>query len=179
MEAATCAPNTFDVLTLPSSGITRPANLAGKTIAVNLIQQRADPDHQRDPQGRWREPRPRCTTSSSRSRTWSPRCEAHQVDAISAVEPFATAAELTTGALPILDQCQGPTGNFPMSSYYATAVWARQHPAAVLAFQKAMAQAQAIADNSRGIVEKTIMTYIPKLTKMEAAILALVRSPPR
>jgi hypothetical protein len=36
-----------------------------------------------------------------------------------------------------------------------------------------MAQAQAIADNSRGVVEKTILTYIPKLTGVEAAILAL------
>jgi NitT/TauT family transport system substrate-binding protein len=36
-----------------------------------------------------------------------------------------------------------------------------------------MARAQAIADDSRGVVEKTIMTYIPKLTRVEAAILAL------
>jgi ABC-type nitrate/sulfonate/bicarbonate transport system substrate-binding protein len=36
MEAATCAPGTFDVLTLPSSRIARPADLAGKKIAVNL-----------------------------------------------------------------------------------------------------------------------------------------------
>ena len=36
-----------------------------------------------------------------------------------------------------------------------------------------MAQAQAVADSSREVVERTILTYIPKLTKMEAAILAL------
>jgi len=40
-----------------------------------------------------------------------------------------------------------------------------------------MAQAQAIADNSRGVVEKTIMTYIPKLTGVEASILALETFP--
>jgi hypothetical protein len=36
-----------------------------------------------------------------------------------------------------------------------------------------MAQAQAVADSSREIVEKTILTYIPKLTRTEAAVLAL------
>jgi NitT/TauT family transport system substrate-binding protein len=172
MEAATCAPNTFDVLTLPSSGITKPANLAGKTIAVNLtnnvqtltINAILKADGVNPASVHYKVvPFPQMGAA----------LESHKVNAISAVEPFATEAELSTGALPILDQCQGPTANFPISSYYATAAWVRQHPATVLAFQKAMAQAQAVADSSREVVEKTLLTYIPKLTKMEAAILAL------
>jgi NitT/TauT family transport system substrate-binding protein len=173
MEAATCAPNTFDVLTLPSSHITQPANLVNKTIAVNLnpnVQTltinailRADGVKNLSLVHYKVIPFPAMVNA----------LQTHQVDAISAVEPFATAAELTTGALPILDQCQGPTDNFPLSSYFATTVWAKQHPAVVLAFQKAMAQAQAVADSSREVVERTILTYIPKLTKMEAAVLAL------
>src|SRR5882724_10408860 len=35
-SGAVCTPTTFGVLALPSSGITKPANLAVKTIAVNL-----------------------------------------------------------------------------------------------------------------------------------------------
>jgi NitT/TauT family transport system substrate-binding protein len=172
MEAATCAPGTFDVLTLPTSHIAKPANLAGKKIAVNLtdnVQTLTISAILKDDG----------VNPASLHYVVVPFPEmvaalrAHKVDAISAVEPFATAAELTTGAVPILDQCQGPTDNFPISSYYATADWVRQHPAAVAAFQKAMAKAQAIADNSRGVVEKTILTYIPKLTGVEAAILAL------
>jgi NitT/TauT family transport system substrate-binding protein len=172
MEAATCAPGTFDVLTLPSSGITKPANLAGKRIAVNLVNNVQTltinailKDDGVNPASVHYKivPFPKMVAA----------LETHQVDAISAVEPFATAAELTLGALPILDQCQGPTDNFPISSYYATSTWVRQHPATVAAFQRAMAKAQAIADNNRGVVEQTILTYIPKLTKMEAAILAL------
>ena len=176
MEAATCGAGTFDVLTLPSSGIARPANLVGKTIAVNLtnnvqtltINAILKDDGVNPAKVHYVVvPFPKMVAA----------LEAHQVDAISAVEPFATAAELTTGAVPILDQCQGPTSNFPISSYYATGTWVRQHPAAVAAFQQAMAKAQAIADNSRGMVEKTIMTYIPKLTGVEASILALVTFP--
>jgi NitT/TauT family transport system substrate-binding protein len=172
MEAATCAPGTFDVLTLPSSGIAKPANLAGKRIAVNLtgnvqtltIDAILEDDGVNPASVHYVVvPFPKMVAA----------LVAHKVDAISAVEPFATAAELNTGALPILDQCQGPTDNFPISSYYATNTWVRQHPDAVAAFQKAMAKAQAIADNSRGVVEKTIMTYIPKLNGVEAAILAL------
>ena len=33
-EGVTCKPNTFGVAALPSSGITKPADLAGKTVAV-------------------------------------------------------------------------------------------------------------------------------------------------
>jgi len=164
------------VLTLPNSGIAKPANLVGKTIAVNLtnnvqtltINAILKDDGVNPAKVHYVVvPFPKMVAA----------LEAHQVDAISAVEPFATAAELTTGAAPILDQCQGPTSNFPISSYYATGTWVRQHPAAVAAFQQAMGQAQAIADNSRGVVEKTIMTYIPKLTGVEASILALETFP--
>src|SRR6201986_1264571 len=35
-EGVTCKPNPFGVPALPSSGITKPADLAGKTVAVNL-----------------------------------------------------------------------------------------------------------------------------------------------
>jgi NitT/TauT family transport system substrate-binding protein len=172
MEAATCAPGTFDVLTLPDSGITKPADLAGKTIAVNLtgnvqtltINSVLKADGVNPSSVRYVVvPFPEMIAA----------LRAHRVNAISAVEPFATAAELTTGAEPVLDQCQGPTENFPLSGYWATATWVRQHPATVRAFVKAMAQAQTIADNDREVVEKTLLTYIPKLSKMEAAILAL------
>ena len=36
--AADCTANTYGVVAMPSSGITKPADLAGKTIAVNLTQ---------------------------------------------------------------------------------------------------------------------------------------------
>lgn len=172
MEAATCGPGAFEVLSLPGSNISGPANLAGKTVAVNLnnnvqtltINAMLTADGVNPTLVHYKVvPFPEMVM----------QLKTHQVDAISAVEPFATAAELTTGAQPILDQCQGPTDNFPLSSYYAPAAWAQQHPAVVAAFRQAMAQAQAIADNDRGVVEKTILTYIPHLNRMEAAILAL------
>jgi NitT/TauT family transport system substrate-binding protein len=172
MEAATCGPGTFEVLSLPGSNINRPASLAGKTVAVNLpnnvqtltIDAMLTADGVNPTMVHYKVvPFPDMVTY----------LKTHQVDAISAVEPFATSAELTLGAQPVLDQCQGPTQNLPISSYYAPAAWVRQHPAVVAAFRQAMAQAQAIADNDRGVVEKTILTYIPHLNPMEAAILAL------
>ena len=36
--AVDCTPDTYGVVAMPSSGITKPADLAGKTIAVNLTQ---------------------------------------------------------------------------------------------------------------------------------------------
>lgn len=176
MEAATCGTGTFEVLSMPTSNITKPASLVGRTVAVNLlnniqtltINAMLKSDGVNPSLVKYKVvPFPQMVLA----------LKTHQVDAISAVEPFATQAELELGAQPILDQCQGPTENFPISSYYAPAAWVQQHPAVVSAFRQAMAQAQAIADNDRGVVEKTILTYIPHLIPMEADILALETFP--
>ena len=50
-EGVTCKPNTFAVAALPSSGITKPADLAGKTVAVNLTNNIQTPDPERGAQG--------------------------------------------------------------------------------------------------------------------------------
>jgi NitT/TauT family transport system substrate-binding protein len=103
--------------------------------------------------------------------------ESHKVDAISAVEPFATAAQQIAGAVPILDQCTGPTNAIPLSGYFSTSAWAQQHPDAVSRFQQAMAQAQQVADTNRAEVEKALLAYVPKLSAVQAATIALDQFP--
>jgi NitT/TauT family transport system substrate-binding protein len=175
-EAATCASGSFDVLALPSSGIQAPANLQHKTIAVNLtnniqtlmINSVLESDDVNPATVRYVVvPFPKMAAA----------LESHKVDAISAVEPFATTAEQKAGAVPILDQCSGPDSNLPLSGYFSTTIWARQHPDAVRRFQMAMAQAQAIADTDRGLVEKTLLKYITGLTPVQAATINLEQFP--
>jgi len=62
----------------------------------------------------------------------------HRVDAISAVEPFITSAELSNGAQPVMSICTGPTSNFPISGYFALQSWTQKHPNTAHAFQAAM-----------------------------------------
>ena len=103
--------------------------------------------------------------------------EAHKVDAISAVEPFATTAEQKAGAIPIVDMCSGPDSNLPLSGYISTSTWAQQNPGAVQRFQEAISQAQEIADTDRAVVEKTLLKYVTGLTAVQAATITLEQFP--
>ncbi len=103
--------------------------------------------------------------------------KSHKVDAISAVEPFITSAELGAGAEDILSACTGPTADFPISGYFATQAWARKYPNTARAFQEAMAKGQALADSSRAAVEQILPTYIKGLSAEEAAIVNLGQYP--
>src|SRR3984893_8222016 len=154
-EAATCASGSFVILTLPSSGIQTPAGLERKTIAVNLTNN--------------------IQTLMINSVLGSDDVKAAQVRYV--VIPFPTTAEQEAGAIPILDQCSGPDSNLPLSGYISTSAWAQQHPDAVHRFQQAMAQAQAIADTDRAVVEKTLLKYVTGLTPVQAATITLEQFP--
>lgn len=175
-EAATCSSGSFAILTLSSSGIQTPAELKNKTIAVNLknniqtlmINSVLKSDDVNPASLRYVVvPFPKMVAA----------LKSHQVDAISAVEPFATTAEQAAGAQPVVDQCSGPDSNLPLSGYFATSAWAQQHPDAVHRFQQAMAQAQEVADTKRGEVEKILLTYVKGLTPEEAATITLEQFP--
>lgn len=176
VDGISCNADTFDVLALPSSGINSPAQLAGKTIGVNLknnIQTLL-------------------TNTALRAANVNPSTvhyvqvafpkmadalKAHQVDAISAVEPFITGAELSVGAQTILSDCTGPTANFPISGYIATQAWTQKYPNTARAFQAAMDRGQALADSSRADVEQALTGYINGLSSQEAAIVNLGQFP--
>jgi NitT/TauT family transport system substrate-binding protein len=175
-EAATCSTGSFVVLALPSSGIQTPAQLEHKTIAVNLTQNIQTlminsvlgADNVKASTVKYKAvPFPKMTAA----------LKSHQVDAISVVEPFVTTAEQTAGAVPIVDMCSGPDSNLPLSGYIASSTWAQQNPEAVRRFQQAMAQAQEVADSNRAEVEKTLLTYVPKLTPEQAATITLEQFP--
>jgi NitT/TauT family transport system substrate-binding protein len=175
VDGIACNSDTFDVLALPSSGITSPAQLAGKTIAVNVLSNIQT----------------LLINTTLKAANVNPATvhfklvpfpqmaaalKAHQVDAISAVEPFITAAELNVGAETILSTCTGPTASFPISGYFATQAWAQKYPHTARAFQAAMARGQAMADSNRAAVEQILPSYI-KLTSEEAAIVNLGQFP--
>jgi len=175
-EAATCSSDSFVVLTLPSSGIQTPADLQHKTIAVNLtnniqtlmINSVLGSDDVKAASVKYVAiPFPKMVAA----------LEAHKVDAISAVEPFATTAEQKAGAIPIVDMCSGPDSNLPLSGYISTSTWAQQNPGAVQRFQEAISQAQEIADTDRAVVEKTLLKYVTGLTAVQAATITLEQFP--
>ena len=163
-EGVECNADTFGVAALPSSGITKPADLAGKTIAVNLLNNiqtltlnavlKADGVNPSTVKYVV-VPFPNMATA----------LKAHQVDAISAVEPFLAGAESGDGAKEVVSSCAGPVASMPMSGYFATQNWAQQNPNTARAFQTALLKAQAYAEANPAAVQAILPTY----TKVTAA----------
>jgi NitT/TauT family transport system substrate-binding protein len=160
-----CQASTFDVMALPGSGIKTAANLAGKSIAVNLTNnvQTLTLDTVLKNAG---------VNPSSVHYVEVPfpdmvaALKAHQVDAISAIEPYITGSEEQDGAVPVVSQCTGPTAGFPLSGYFATSSWAQQNPNTAKAFQKALDKAQALADSDPSVIRQILPTYTKVTTKV-------------
>lgn len=166
VAGTSCQPDSFAVLALPGSGISGPASLAGKTIAVNLTNNiqtlmtsavlKADGVNAA-PVKYVAIPFPDMAGA----------LKAHRVDAISVVEPFLTGAEQSIGAKVVMSECSGPTNGFPLSGYFATAAWTKQYPRTARAFQRAMAKAQALASSDPAAVKQILPTYT-KITSQAA-----------
>ena len=164
-----CGTNTQAVLALPGSGITRPADLAGKTIAVNVAPniQTLTITRQLQADG---VPTAGVRYVAIPFAAMATALKAHRVAAISEVEPFLSTGEKALGAQPVLEQCTGPTAGIPLGGYITTAAWATAHPAAARAFQHAVEQGQALAATDRAAVEKVLPAYM----KIPTGIAALV-----
>jgi NitT/TauT family transport system substrate-binding protein len=160
---------------MSKSAITSPADLAGKTIAVNLTSniQTLTINAVLRNQG---------VSTSGIKYVIIPFPDmpsalvTGKVDAISVVEPFITAAE-HNGARSVLAQCQGPTAGIPLGGYYATQAWVKKYPRTALAFRRAIDQAQAAADADHALVQQVIPTYT-KITPAIAARISLPYYPP-
>ena len=93
-----------------------------------------------------------------------------------APEPFVSLDEAGAGIQELADLDQGFTQDFPIQGYAVTAAWAKKYPNTLLAFTRALAQGQEIADTNRAAVEGAIEQYlgIPKET---AAFISLPTFP--
>lgn len=174
-DAFHCATDVVPVLTLPSSPIKKPADLAGKKIAVNITNNvqtmminavlRSDgvnPSTVKYVQVPFPD--------------MSAALQKNQVDAVSAVEPFASDIKARLKARKITDSCTGPTKEFPLSGVFATDQFVADNPKTVAAFQRAYAQAQKLAAD-RATVEAALPGYT-KISASAAKGIALGDFPP-
>jgi NitT/TauT family transport system substrate-binding protein len=172
---STCTSDDLDVMAMPSSKITSPADLAGKSIAVNLTGniQTLTINAVLKAKG--------VNTSGIKYvvvpfASMPAALAAGRVDAISAVEPFVTATE-KAGAKAVLPQCQGTTADVPLGGYYATQAWVKKYPKTALAFQRAIEKAQVTSNANPKLVQQVLPTYT-KITSAVASKIALPYYPP-
>jgi NitT/TauT family transport system substrate-binding protein len=97
---------------------------------------------------------------------------AGQADAAPIPEPFASEGEQQFGLQELADVDQGVTTNFPLEGYAVSQAWARKNPRTVAAFDRALTEAQRIADTDRPAVEAAVEKFlgVPRET---AAVLNL------
>ncbi|HTS96805.1 MAG TPA: ABC transporter substrate-binding protein [Streptosporangiaceae bacterium] len=95
----------------------------------------------------------------------------HQVDAAWMPEPFVTGAEESVGAVPLADLDAGATQSLPIAGYVVTKTWARKYPKTLAAFERALTQAQRIADTDPHAVEQAMVAY-SGVPKTAAAVMA-------
>ena len=164
--AVDCSANSYGVVAMPSSGITKPSDLAGKTVAVNLTQNiqtlTTDAALKAAKVGAVKYvqvPFPDMVSA----------LKAGRVNAISAVEPFLAGA-LAAGGKLVTSTCAGPVADFPLSGYITTQTWAQQHPAAAKAFQQALEKGNAYANAHPDVVRSVLPTYTSMTAKAAATV---------
>ncbi|MBG0828467.1 ABC transporter substrate-binding protein [Planomonospora sp. ID67723] len=94
-----------------------------------------------------------------------------QIDAAWTTEPFLTGAAKDIGARKIADTMTGPLAGFPIAGLSATSDFTEKYPKTLAAFQRAVAKAQQIVAADRKAVEEVLPTY----TKIDAATAAAIR----
>ena len=158
------APSTVEVLTLPTSKIRSPADLAQKGIVIGT----AEPQEMATGLAPGKPCSPPCSKpysletlaawsvlSSDNVRpqgiSWLPMptskligaLQHHQVSAILATEPTIYQAESGIGAVPLFDAATGATANLPLDGYFTTASYVQHNSAVLNAFRAALLKAQA------------------------------------
>ncbi|MFI9553524.1 ABC transporter substrate-binding protein [Nonomuraea endophytica] len=152
------APNTFDLMVAKDSPIQAVADLKGKTILVNTLNNIGT----------------LAVTSTLKSAGVAPgevkfiekpfpdmgnALAAGQADAAWLTEPFITATQVQPGLRVLADTMTGPTADLPIAAWMATDEWVAKNPKTLAAFQRAIGKAQKLAAGDRKEVDAIIPTY--------------------
>ncbi len=165
-------PGFSGVFVMPNSPIKTPADLAGKKIAVNTLNNVGGLVISAVLQSQGVDPKsikfvevgfPDMGATLQRG----------DVDAVWVVEPFTTAVKATLNARAIIDPFSGPTAALPVGGYAVTKQFADKNPKTVAAFFRALDKAVADANADRSKVNEVVPTYI----KIDAAAASKVTLP--
>ncbi|MFC4057562.1 ABC transporter substrate-binding protein [Planomonospora corallina] len=164
-------PNVFNIMAAKDSTITSVADLKGKKIAVNTLNNIGT----------------LAVTATLKLNgltaddvefvelpfpNMTPALQKGDVDAAWMTEPFLTGAQKEFGAKKIADTMTGPMDGFPIAGLAVTADFAEKNPKTVAAMQRAIGKAQQLAASDRKVVEQILPTYT-KINAETAAVITL------
>jgi NitT/TauT family transport system substrate-binding protein len=176
-EGSVMEPGTQGIYTMPDSKITSLAGLKGKTVAINapknilyLLAASMMAEKGMDPKSVKfvTVPFPKMAAELASG----------AINAALLPEPFASQAEQSYGAVPLVDLDQGATTSFPVAGYVVTKQWAAKYPRTLAAFYRALEEGQQAADTNRADVEQAMEDLPVKpvplaVSKETAALMAL------
>jgi NitT/TauT family transport system substrate-binding protein len=176
--------NSMEVLTLPTSGITTPqdlaSNLPNRPVATPPVGISPYPYLSSFPYNISTMATKQVLQSDGvtpNSVTWQQMpmqdmiaaLRSHGVKAILVTEPYILEAEAKLGAVEVLDSCSGVTAGLPLSGYFSLDSYVRNQPSTVQAFQAALSQAQ-----SSAAMRGPLQAVLPTMTGMTTQQAALV-----
>ncbi|MFI1482246.1 ABC transporter substrate-binding protein [Streptomyces sp. NPDC020747] len=169
-EGARVAPHMMDVLVPEDSDIRSVADLKGKKVAVNILNniQSLTLNAILDQQGADR-PEYRQIAFPQ----MGPALEKGQVDAVHAAEPFNSAIQNDLNARVLVDGGSAPVESIPISGYVTTRGYASDNPKTAAAFKRAIAAAAEIATQDQAAVR----AELPKYAKVTADQAESIRLP--
>ena len=173
-ESIRAAPHMMDVLVPKDSDIRTVADLKGRKLAVNVLNnvqsltfnevlEKAGaerPDYRQVPF-------PQMAAA----------LEKGQVDAVHAVEPFDSVIQDELKARVLIDGASPPVEAIPLSGYITTNQYATENPETLAAFQRAIKAAAQIAGEDPSAVRAVVPTYT-KVTADQAKSVDLPAFPP-
>jgi NitT/TauT family transport system substrate-binding protein len=169
-EGVRVTPHMMDVLVPKDSAVKSVADLAGKKVAVNILNniQSLTLNAILDAKGVGRPVYRQIAFPQM-----GPALERHQVDAVHAVEPFDSAIQGDLKARVLLDGASAPVASLPISGYVTTQKFAAGHAKEAAAFRRAIEAASKIATQDPDAVRQEL----PKYTKVTAAQAKKLRLP--
>ncbi|MCL8014327.1 ABC transporter substrate-binding protein [Streptomyces sp. AS02] len=173
-EAIRAAPRMMEVLVPEDSDIRTVADLEGKKLAVNVLNnvQSLTFNEILAKQGVGRPvyraiPFPQMGAALDKG----------QVDAVHAVEPYDSAIQDELKARVLADGSSAPVEAIPLSGYVSTSKYVEGNGKTLAAFQRAIRAAVRIAEKDPSVVRETLPTYT-KVTAKQAEAIDLPVYPP-
>jgi NitT/TauT family transport system substrate-binding protein len=163
-------PHVQEILVSPHSSIKTPADLKGKTIAVNVLNGIAA-DLVYSSLAAYGITPAQVHMVAVPFPAMSAALASGHVDAIETNEPFVTEAIQQHGARALADVSSGPSKVFPISGYGLLSSWAQKNPQAAKALVKALEEGNALAATNLPLLQKVMAAQLhlsPAITAVMA-----------
>lgn len=151
--------NVNEITTLKSSGITTPAGLKGKTLAVNAAT--GDGELLTDAAlAAYGVKANQVSLTDIPFPAMAAALKAHRVAAAYMTQPYVTEVEQTLGATVVADLNEGAAQGMMLGGFAVSAAWAAKYPHTAAAFAASIDQAAQLADSNVSVAQQAAVKFL-------------------